>query len=39
METTLAMPKKGLGSDLVAECTGLSEREILRPMENPRNNG
>ncbi|MDR3079192.1 MAG: hypothetical protein LBU15_04115, partial [Rickettsiales bacterium] len=39
LETALAMLKKGLGLDLVAECTGLSESEILELMENPRNNG
>jgi predicted transposase/invertase (TIGR01784 family) len=38
-KTALAMLKKGLGLDLVAECTGLSESEILELMENPRNNG
>jgi predicted transposase/invertase (TIGR01784 family) len=39
LETALAMLKKGLSLDLVAECTGLSESEILELMENPRNNG
>ncbi|MDR3079035.1 MAG: hypothetical protein LBU15_03275 [Rickettsiales bacterium] len=34
METALAMLRKGLGVNLVAECAGLPEREVLRLAED-----
>ncbi|MDR3079246.1 MAG: hypothetical protein LBU15_04415 [Rickettsiales bacterium] len=39
LETALSMPRKGLGIDLVAECIGPAKSEILRLVENPKNNG
>jgi hypothetical protein len=38
-KTALAMLREGIPMPTIAKCTGLSESEILRLMENPRNNG